>query len=349
MQNINKTTAPNSVVVITGTITKETIEKERSHAITHIQQHITIDGFRKGSIPEALVIAHVGERAVQEAAAEHAVSHELHELLLNQGVMPITSPHISITLEAAGDASVEIRSIVYPHVELPDYKAIAADVHKGKQEVTVTEEEVTDALVHFKRERIRVEALESGEEPEAALEKAEKTVPEELPALDDAFVQTIGFDTTAAFEESIRKNLQTGKEDRARSEMRAKILKGIAATVVVEVPEPLVEYEIAKMEAGLAQYVMQAGMTLEQYYEKIGKTRDALFTEWKDEATDRAKQQLILIEIGRKEKINEDEKELNALVEDIKKRDENVDETAVRSHYQVLLRNEKVLQFLEQA
>lgn len=347
MENIQKTTAPGSVVVLTGTIPAATLTKERAHALAHMQHHVEVDGFRKGSVPEQMIVAKYGERAVQEAAAEHAVSHVISDILVNNGVMPITTPNVSIELLADGSAKAEIKCVVYPTVTLPDYQKIATDVMKDKVDVVLTEEEVTDALTHFKRERVRIEAVEAGEEQADATKKAEETAPEELPPLDDEFVKAIGFDNAAAFEKNIRDNLHTSKQEQQRSEYRAKILKEIGEKIDTDVPEALVEYEQAKMEAGLAHYVGQMGMKLEDYYTKINKKREDVFLEWKDEATQRARQQLALIEIARKEKINEDEKELNALVDDIRAKDPSADEVAVRSHYQVILRNEKVMQWLE--
>lgn len=347
MENVQKTTAPGSIVILTGTINADTLKKERAHAVQHLQSHVSVDGFRAGSIPEALIVAKVGERAVQEAAAEHAVSHVLQQLLVEQGILPLVPPNVTIDLQPDGSAKVEIKSTVYPTVVLPDYKKIAANIMKDKTEVAVTEEEVTDALVHMKRERMRIEAIEVGTDAEEAMKKAEAAAPEELPPLDDAFVSQIGFASAAAFEDSIRKNLQSSKEDNVRSEYRAKLMKELAKDITNDIPEALVEYELAKMEAGLAHYVAQMGSTIEAYYTQINKKREDVMAEWRPEAIERSKQQLVLIEIARKETISEDAKELQAIVEDVTKKDPKADEASVRSHYQVLLRNDKVLQFLE--
>jgi FKBP-type peptidyl-prolyl cis-trans isomerase (trigger factor) len=232
-------------------------------------------------------------------------------------------------------------------VELPDYRKIALDVMKDKTPVVVSEEEVTEALVHLKRERIRVEGLELGIDPEEAVKKSQEAAVEELPPLDEEFVKAIGFESAAAFEARIRENLQANKEDHVRSEYRAKLLKRLSESVTTDIPEALIEYELAKMEAGLAHYIAQNGQSIDAYYKQINKTREDIFKEWRADALNRAQQQLVLIEIARKESITEDTKELEALVADVLTKDPKADETAVRSHYQVILRNDKVLQWLE--
>jgi FKBP-type peptidyl-prolyl cis-trans isomerase (trigger factor) len=289
----------------------------------------------------------VGDHALYEKAAELCVADILPSVLAEHAVLPLTAPHVSVHTHDGKEAHVTIEAPVYPTVTLPDYKEKAASINSGKTEVAVTEEEVTNALIHFRRERVRVEALEQGATPEAALTTSEEAAPETLPPLDDAFVTQIGFKSAADFEESVRKNLHTSKTDRARSEHRSQILKAITEETTAEVPEALVEYEIAKMEAALAEYLMQAGMTLDGYLTQNNLTREKLHTEWKPEATIRAKTQLALIEIGRRESITEDEKELNELVSSVMAKMKDADETAVRSHYATILRNEKVISFLE--
>ena len=348
MHDIKKTTEPHSVVVLTGTINQDTIAKYLPKARKDIQGHLKLDGFRDGKVPDALIDGQVGEDLLKDRAAEIAIREILPETLVQQQLVPIITPSVAITPKADGGAEIEVRVAVYPVVTLPDYKKIAHDEMQTVEPVTVTEEDVTNALIHFKRERVRVEALDAGTPPDEAYKKGEEIAVADLPQLDDAFVAQIGFETVALFEENVRKNLLTSKEDHTKSERRAKILKDITDLTDADTPEPLAEYEIAKMESGLTEYLMQQGATLDAYLEHIKKTRADLHTEWHDESHARAKTQLALIEISKRENLIEDETELTSLVDSALERNKGADPVAVRSHFSVILRNEKVLRFLEQ-
>lgn len=351
----SRSTQPGSIVEIVGSLSKDALQKERAHMIAILSQEIAVDGFRPGNVPEHMIVAKLGERTIMERTAEHALEHELHHILIEQKVLPIVPPHISVSLDDEGSAHVTIRATVYPTITLPDYKKIAAEVMKHTTDTVVTDADVLDALTHFRRERLRVESIESARKedgtltkPEAdILKKADETAVENLPPLDDTFVQQIGFDSVTSFEEHVKKELHTGKSQQERSERRAKILKGICEHPVADVPEPLIEYELAKMEAGLAEYLGQAGQTVDSYLATIKKTRADIHAEWRSEAVVRAQHQLALIEIAKREDIHEDEKELTAIIEDTMKRNPDAEHHAVHAHYQVLLRNEKTMQWLE--
>ncbi|MFM2414789.1 MAG: hypothetical protein RI911_482 [Candidatus Parcubacteria bacterium] len=347
MSTFTKTTKPGSLVVIDGTFTKDEVATCIPKARQQLKKRVTLDGFRDGAIPDAMLDAKIGLPLITDTAAEILLREKLPALLIEHGVMPLVAPQVSIHTHEDGAAHVTIEATVYPLVTIPDYKQIAADINKNKKEVTITDEEAANALIHFRRERVRVEALERGESPESALKSAEETVVEALPPLDDEFVKQIGFDSIAAFEENMRKNLHTSKSDQVRSEHRAEILKAITMETKADVPEPLVAYEIAKMESGLSEYLSQVGLTLDGYLQQIKKTREDIHTEWHDEAHKRAQTQLALIEIGKRENIEEDKKELDALVQSVLQRMPDADTVAVETHYATVLRNEKVLSFLE--
>jgi FKBP-type peptidyl-prolyl cis-trans isomerase (trigger factor) len=312
MQNTTTTKKPGSIIEITGTLPLELLKRERAHMLEILNKRTDVPGFRAGSVPEAMLVAKLGETCIAEKTAEHALEHELHHILIESKVLPIVPPHIAVTLNTDGTANVTITATVYPTITLPDYKKIAAEAMQGRTEAVVTDTEVLDALTHFRRERMRIETIEANRnedntlaKPEAELLKiADETAIESLPPLDAEFVQQIGFDSIEKFEEHIKKELHAGKTQQARSERRAKILAALCKDSLADVPEPLVEYELAKMDAGLSDYLKQAGKTLEEYYAKLGKTREDMHVEWKPEATKRAEHQLALIEIAKKTKKN---------------------------------------------
>jgi FKBP-type peptidyl-prolyl cis-trans isomerase (trigger factor) len=87
-------------------------------------------------------------------AAEHAIQHELPEILAKENVLVIESPRVSTGTPIAGQSlTFTARAPLPPKVELPDYKAIAKKQNEIKEDTMVTDEEHAQALTHLKRER----------------------------------------------------------------------------------------------------------------------------------------------------------------------------------------------------
>ncbi|MFZ2048701.1 MAG: trigger factor family protein, partial [Minisyncoccia bacterium] len=70
--DIKSKTLPESEVEITGSISLEFINECRKEALKELGEKVNIDGFRKGHIPEDILVKRVGELAVLEESAEIA-------------------------------------------------------------------------------------------------------------------------------------------------------------------------------------------------------------------------------------------------------------------------------------
>ena len=60
-----------------GSIPTSLWEKNRVEALKYFNNSVTIDGFRKGMVPENILIVKVGEKAILEEMAEMAMSKSL--------------------------------------------------------------------------------------------------------------------------------------------------------------------------------------------------------------------------------------------------------------------------------
>jgi len=119
---------PDSEALIEGEITLEFLNVCRKDALKHLQEHASLPGFRKGHVPEDVLIKSVGEMGVLEEAAEVALGKEYGHIVEESKLRPITRPHISITKLAPGiPLSFKIQLILEPEFELPDYKKIATE------------------------------------------------------------------------------------------------------------------------------------------------------------------------------------------------------------------------------
>jgi len=336
-------------VEVKAEIPAETLALYRSVALKEFQRTAKLDGFRPGKAPESRIIEVYGEEAILRRAAESAVQKELPELLAIEKLPVVDTPKVTIeTLQAGKPLIFTARAALAPKVELPDYKNIAAENPPiDEKAISVSDEEHSQALTHLRRERLRIEKIESGVDPQKAVEESHALEEKELPELDEVFVKSLGFESPQNFSDKLRENIKTEKELQAREKRRATLLDALVKESTISYPAMLREYEFNDMEARMTDDIKRGGGTFEQYLAQIKKTREEVRVEWKDAADKRAKVRLILGEIARKENIQADEERLAHELENAKKHYPQADPAALRAHIAHALRNESVLKWLE--
>src|SRR3989344_7837 len=157
----------------------EVLARHRELALKEIQKSAKLDGFRQGHAPLDRIVAIYGEEAVLTRAAEHAIQEELPNILAAEKLLIIEAPRVTTEKPEAGKPLVfSARAALAPSVELPDYKKIAKKHTDKKEEISVSDEEHAQALIHLRRERARIDKIEAGgagpkapEETRAAAEK----------------------------------------------------------------------------------------------------------------------------------------------------------------------------------
>ncbi len=335
-------------MVLKAEIPAEALLKHRAAAIKEIQKTAKLDGFRPGKAPEDAIVRVYGESAVLRQAAEHAIQSELPELLAAQNMLIVDTPRVT-TSEPSADKPLtfEARAALAPEIKLPDYKKLAEKHREIKEDTSVTDEEHTQALNHLRRERARIDKIESGTEPQTAAEESRTIDEKDLPVLDDAFVQSLGYPDAAAFADAVRKNIGSEKQLRAVEKRRASILDDLVKESKISYPKALLDFELDDMEARFSEDVSRIGQTLESYLAQSKKTIEQLRSEWKDAADKRAKVRLILGKIAQEEKIEPDPKNLEHELTHAKQHYPNADINALRSHIAHAMRNEQTLRFLE--
>ena len=334
-------------VEITAEIPAEALAEYRDETLKEMQREAKVDGFRLGKAPIDRIVQIYGEPTILRHAAQHAIEHELPELLAAENVLIIESPRVTTDSPQAGQPlTFTARAALPPKVEIKDYKKIAAK-HTSPEEVTVSDDEHKEALIHLRRERARIDKVEGGTDAQKAAEEVKALTEGDLPALDDIFVQSLGYESAEKFSEALRSNIKTEKEMQAREKRRAAILDALVAEATVKYPAALREYELSDMEARLTDDLSRMGMTIEGYLTQVKKTREQLRGEWKEPADKRAKVRLVLAEIARLEKIEPAQDALDQEFEKAKKHYPAADEVALRAHIAHAMRNDATLQFLE--
>ena len=335
-------------VELKAEISAEALVGYRAEALKEIQSTAKLDGFRPGKAPEDRIVAVYGEAAIMREAAEHAVQHELPELLAAEKLMIIESPRVEIgSPEAGKPLSFTARAPLAPEITLPDYKKIAKKHNAKKEEITVSDKEHSDALLHLRRERARIDKVEAGTEPQKASEESRAMNEDELPALDDEFSKSVGYESASHFTDTVRVNMREEKTRQAIEKRRTQILDDLIKESRISYPAILREYELNEMEGRMTDDLERMGSTFEAYLNQTKKTREQLRADWKDAADKRARMRLILAEISRTEKIEPDREVFEQEIIRAKEHYKGADEGVLRTHIMHAMKNEAVLKYLE--
>lgn len=335
-------------VDVRAEIPADALAKYREETLKEMQRDAKLDGFRPGKAPIDRIVQIYGEPTILRHAAEHAIKHELPELLAAENLFVIDAPRVSTDAPEIGKPlKFTARASLAPKVELPEYLAIAAKINAKKEEVAVSDEEHKEALTHMRRERARMEKVEAGTEAAKAAEEAKALAEGDLPALDDEFVKQLGFESAEKFSEALRSNIKTEKEIQAREKHRAALLDELTNKATIHYPAILREYEMDEIEGRLSEDLTRMGLTFDGYLTQMKKTREELRKGWEEAGDKRAKVRLLLAEISRKENIEPDHERVKHELAHATKHYPQASEEALRAHIVHALRNEATLEFLE--
>lgn len=141
-----------------------------------------------------------------------------------------------------------------------------------------------------------------------------------LPELDEELLKQLGdFKTAADFEKQIEADLLGRKEHEASEKFKDALVAELAEKSEVAVPEILLEDQKRSIELDMQQNLLYSGLSLEDYLEKMGKTREEwLETDVKQVAESRVKAGLALAELSKAEKIEASLEEVDARIEQLK-------------------------------
>lgn len=139
-----------------------------------------------------------------------------------------------------------------------------------------------------------------------------------LPELNDDFAREVGeFQSLAELKEDIREKLLKHKEDHAQQEYEEKLLEKISDNAEVDVPDVLVNNELDMMLQNMDYTLRQQGINVEQYFNFMGIDPE----DWRNEnwemAKKRAKINLVLEAIAKKEGIEVTDEELDNRIKEM--------------------------------
>ncbi len=133
----------------------------------------------------------------------------------------------------------------------------------------------------------------------------------ELPEINDEFASEVSeFETLEELRNSIREELVKANEAKATNEYEMAVIEAVVANANVEIPDAMVNRELDGMLQDLENRLKYQGLDIESYF-KFTNTSEADFREqMKDIASKNVKNELVLNEIAKAEKIEASEEEI---------------------------------------
>ncbi len=351
---------PKSEVEIEGELDSEIFESYFTKALKKLGENLKLDGFRKGKIPESVMLQNIPEIRILEEMAELALGEHYPKIIAGEAISEkidaIGRPEISITkLARKNPLGFKIKTAVLPVIKLPDYKEnakkIISKITDAEKNITVSDEDLENTIMDIRKSRapkvhMAAKSSEAGS-PDASAEAFREKEPE-LPPFNDEFVQALGpFKNIEDFKAKLKENIKLEKQNQQKEKTRLKIIEQIIDESKMDLPEILIEVELDKILFRMESDITQMGLKFEDYLKHLNKTVEDLRKEFRTDAEKKTKLALVLNEIAKVEKIVADEeqvaKEVTAILEHYK----DADPERARMHAENVLTNEKIFQFLE--
>ena len=325
----------NSEIEIEGEIKSEHLKSYRDKALEEMRKNAELPGFRKGHVPESMLIGKVGELSILEEGAYQAIREALPQLLSEHEYDFIGAPEVTITKIAQGEPlGFKIKIAVMPEVKLADYKKIAKEENlKEAPKIEVSEKEVEEAI---------------GQILKSVAHNHDKNENAPLPEINDELVKKLGdFKDVADFKIKIKEIIYKEKKNKTREKKRLEIVERIISDSKMSLPKILIENELDKMEAQFRDDIEKMGMKVEDYLKHLKKSFEDMRKEWRPDAEKRGKLQIVLSHIAISEKIQADKEQVEKETAHLLEHHKDANPAKAKEYMEMVMTNQKVFEFLE--
>ena len=331
------------MVEILGSMPWESFSAFEKKAFDRILKDFEIPGFRKGHVPLEMAKSNIKDELILADMAELAVQAIYPTILVDKKIDALGSPNLAITkLARDNELSFTIRTAVLPVIALPEYKTIAAAV-KPSTPAEISEEDIDKVVQDLRQIRAYGHVHDHAEENDHGHDESQ------LPEVNDDFAKSFGnFASVAEMRDKIRENMKREKQQEANDKRRVTIMEDIIAKTSFAVPVIVIKSEQEKILAQIETDIARSGMTLEDYFKQVQKTREQVMEEFLPEAEKRARFQLIINAIAHDAGVMATEEEANAEADSLVKAYPGADRARALAYADMVITNEKVLAMLEQ-
>ena len=134
----------------------------------------------------------------------------------------------------------------------------------------------------------------------------------ELPELDDEFASEVSeFDTLDEYKADLKATLKEKKEKAAKNTKEGLVIDQIIENSTMEIPDAMLDTTKEQMLNEFSQQLSYQGLSVDQYFQFTGMTKEKFLETSTPEAERRIKSRLVLEAIAKAEDIQVSEEELN--------------------------------------
>jgi trigger factor len=148
-----------------------------------------------------------------------------------------------------------------------------------------------------------------------------------LPALDDALAKQLSGgkqETVDEYRTAVRAELEESARAISRLTREQALVRALVDSSSVDVPDALVERELATQLESMERTLGRQGLRLDRYFDYLGKTVPQWAADERHEAEARLKVDLVLDEFARKEGIEPADDEVDTFIEEQSVKDEDL-------------------------
>lgn len=136
-----------------------------------------------------------------------------------------------------------------------------------------------------------------------------------LPELNDEFVKELkveGIETVEAFRARKEEDLKKQKENEARREYMGKLVEQIVKNSKLDIASEIIDNQVESRKEDMVKRIEQNGLKLEQYLQILGQSEEQFLAQIREMAVKETSEYVVLEEIGRVEKLEVSDKDLEA-------------------------------------
>ena len=316
---------------------------------------INVPGFRKGKAPRKLIENMYGEGVFYDDAFELVAQPAYEEAIKAENLQVVDRPQVDVQQIGAGqELKYTLEVFVKPDVTLGEYKGVAVENgdivnldYAGSVDGVAFEGGTAQGqsltigsgmfIPGFEEQMV---GMNIGEERDLSVKFPEQYHADNLagkdavfhvkvngiqtkvrPELDDDFAADVSeFDTFEAYKANIVADLEKNAADRAEANLEDALVQKVVDAADCDIPDAMIQDEITTMLREMEMRMMYQGIRFEDYLKYTGQTLDQVRENYKPEAANRVKTQLVLEAVAKAENIVPTDEDVDEAIADQAKR-----------------------------
>ena len=126
----------------------------------------------------------------------------------------------------------------------------------------------------------------------------------EIPEIDDEFASEVSeFDTLEEYKADIKAKIKEQKAAEGKTKQEDQVVEQAVKNASYEIPDAMIDTQVSQMEDEFSQRIRSQGLSMEQYFQFTGMTKEKMSEEMRPQAVKRIETRLVLEAIAKAESI----------------------------------------------